>query len=176
MSNLERPNRDDAGSDADEYPLAPLPETFEKASSPAYRSHAATPNVDPYAVGDEVDDANFAVEPASPPLDRSIARSVLRRQTERADAESRGKRIAATEDPTRFTLTNMFLLVTLASIAFAAGRFLPRGIFAGVCGGAAFMSLIMARWLGRNGAVFHLAWWMLFGIYLLVSVLATLGV
>jgi hypothetical protein len=161
--------------DVDEYSLAPLPESFDEATSPAYRRADAAP-AETYEVGEEVDEANFAVEPALPPLDRSIARSALRRQIERDDAEARGKRIAAPEDPARFTLTNMFLLVTLASIAFAAGRFLPRGIFAGVCGGAAFLSLVMARWFGRNGAVFHLAWWMLFGIYLLVSVLASMGV
>jgi len=182
--------------DPDEYPIAPLPETFDTASSPAYRPSPAPVAPEEYPIGPEVDEANFAVgakswqeaaahvrrrsdefgiEPEPPALPRTVARDAVRRQVERELAAARDAKIASPEDPTRFTLTGLFTLITIASLVFACGRWLPRGLFAGVSGAAAMVSLVMAKWFRRGGAVFHLAWWMLFGIYLLASLLAMLG-
>jgi hypothetical protein len=182
--------------ESEEYHVAPLPETFDKASSPAYRPDAEGAPGDEYAVGPEVDDANlsvgatswkeaaagvhrqvdeFGVEPPVPTGGRIVARDAVRRLAERELAAARDAKIASPEDPTRFTLTGLFALVTVASLVFACGRWLPRGLFAGVSGLAAMLSLVMAKWFRRGGAVFHLAWWMLFGIYLFASIMAMMG-
>lgn len=193
---MNEPSKPNGPQRPDEYPVAPLPETFDKASSPAYRSSDKSAAPGEYDVGPEVDEANFPVgaktwqEAAAgvhrnvdefgvePPLssgEHVIARDAVRRQAERELAATRDAKIASPEDPTRFTLTGLFVLVTVASLVFACGRWLPRGVFAGVSGLAAMLSLVMAKWFRRGGAVFHLAWWMLFGIYLLTSLLAMLG-
>jgi len=182
--------------EAGEYPVAPLPATFGEAESPAYRRPSAEVVPDAYDVGPELDDAGFVrgtsnwkeavagvrrnvdefgVEPTVP-LQRSTEWYVLQRRLQREAAPQVEKPIGGLDDPARFTLRNFLIVITLASVVLALGRSLPRGVFAGLAGVAAFFSLLTARWLPRGGAVFMLAWWMLLGIYLLTTALAMLGI
>jgi hypothetical protein len=178
-----------------EYPVSPLPKSYGEATSPAYRPSESAESPETYPVGPEVDDANFAIgaktwreaaagvrrladdmEVAEPPAThRSRGRVPVRRAVERQLAETHDARIATADDPARFTLRGLFLLVTLASVVFAFGSRMPRGMFAGVSGVAAFATLIAAKWLKQGGAVFQAAWWLLLVIYLLASAFAALG-
>ena len=84
-------------------------------------------------------------------------------------------RAGAVEDPARFTLGTLFLIVTAASVALAFGSRLPRATFAGVSGAAAFFTLFAAKWIRRGSATMQMAWYVLLGIYVLASVFAALG-
>jgi hypothetical protein len=186
---------DDDSPPADDYPVAPLPKSFGEATSPAYRRGADDLPPETYPVGPEVDDANFSIgaqtwrEAAAgvqrreaeldvagaPTTPRAVERVPVRGIVERQLAQAHDARIAAADDPARFTLRGLFLLVTLASVVFAFGRGLPRPVFAGVCGVAAFATLVAARWVRQGGAVLQAAWWTLLVIYLLASAFAAFG-
>jgi hypothetical protein len=179
----------------DEYPVSPLPKSYGEATSPAYRTGPVARPPEGYEVGSEVDDVKFSigaktwreaaagvqrleedVNVESPPAThRSRGRAPIRRTVERQLTEAHDQRIATFDDPRRFTLRGVFLLVTLASVVFAFGSRLPRGAFAGASGLAAFVMLVAAKWLRQGGAFFQAAWWLLLVIYLLAMTFAVLG-
>jgi hypothetical protein len=90
--------------------------------------------------------------------------------------EGRGRSVAArSSDPTRFTLRNLLMVITLASVILAIGVRFPRPVFAGAVGLAALVTAVSASWLNRGGAAWQLAWWTLLGIYLMACGFAMLG-
>ena len=80
--------------------------------------------------------------------------------------------IAGFDDPRRYTLHNLLLVLTSASFVLAAGIRMPRPLFAGVLGGAALVTAFAAGRLKRTGATLELAWWTLLVIYLMSSAFA----
>lgn len=189
-------NHNDAGNDADHYRIAPLPESYNDAQSPAYHPAPHPTPKDTYELGPEVDEASFPVgaqgwretatgvqrtvdefglvaEPA--PEQRRNAQAALRRAIEKSQELNREVKAGAVEDPVRFSLSGLFLLVTMASVGLAFGSRLPRPIFAGISGGAAFVTLLAAKWMNRGSAVLNVAWYVLLLIYILTSVFAALG-
>lgn len=192
----ESNSQHDAGNDADEYPIAPLPPTFEEAKSPAYRSEHHPPPSESYSLGPEVDDGSYSVGSESwreaaagvrRPLDefglvgettveqRKNAQAALRRAIEKSQELEREVRAGAVEDPVRFSLSGLFLLITAASVALAFGSRLPRQMFAGISGGAALLTLLSAKWFKPGSAVLNVAWYVLLLIYVLTSIFAALG-
>jgi hypothetical protein len=82
---------------------------------------------------------------------------------------------ARSNDLTRFTLRNLLMVITLASVILAIGVRFPRPVFAGAAGLVALVTAVSASWLSRGGAVWQLAWWTLLGIYLMACGFAMLG-
>lgn len=195
---MSEPNpQDDAGNDADEYRIAPLPESFDDADkSPAYRPAPHPTHDDTYGVGPEVDDAALPVgsqgwREAAAGVQRSIdefgligeptleqrhrGQAALRRAIEKSQELQREVKAGAVEDPLRFSLSGLLLLVTAASVGLAFGSRLPRPIFAGISGAAALLTLLAAKWIKQGSAFLNVAWYVLLLIYLLTSVFAALG-
>jgi hypothetical protein len=186
---------DDPRNNAGEYPVAPLPKSFGDATSPAYQPAEPPRDPDTYDVGPEVSDADFSigatswqeaaarvhrgvdefgVEPPQP-KQSSMARFLVRLHAERRLQAKDDARIATVSDPARFTLRSLFLMMTFASVVLALGSRFSRPIFAGVCGLAAFVTLLGMRLFRGGGAVVQLAWVTLLTVYLTVALLAALG-
>jgi hypothetical protein len=180
--------------DDENYQLAPLPETFEDAESAAYRPAAPDDSGQTYEVGPEVDERPYSVAAQSwreaaagvknevdefglAPEDqpsRLRTHEPVSLSAERRLAELQDRRIGDIDDPNRFTLRGLFILITALSVILAIGTRLPRSIFAGIMGGAAFATLVVGKWLRAGGALFNLAWYTLLGLYLLISLFAAL--
>lgn len=79
------------------------------------------------------------------------------------------RKIAGYDDPRRFTLRNLLLVLTLASVVLAAGIRLPRSVFAGIVGMSALITAFSAGRLKKTGVTLELAWWTLLVIYLLAG-------
>lgn len=195
MEDQPSANSGDPG-EVGEYPVAPLPKSFQDADSPAYQPPPVPAAAEAYEVGPEVNDVGFAigattwkeaaagvrrevdefgVEPPAPRQRSAVARLLVRLHAERRLATTQDARIGTLQDPTRFTLRGLFFMLTFASIVLAVGSRLSRPAFAGVCGAAAFVTLLLSRWFRGGGAFAQLAWWTLMIVYLLVAVLAALG-
>lgn len=185
----------DRPADEEEYSLAPLPEDFASAESPAYRPPVDRDPADAYEVGDEIDSAPFPVgsqtwrEAAAgvqrevdefglapetpvvrPPSRAAVLLDVAKKMQEAAD-----RRIGDPDDPQRFTLRGLFAVLTAVSIVLAFGIRFSRPAFAGIVGVAALFTLFVARWIRVGSAVVMLGWWMLLGVYVLVAIFAMLG-
>lgn len=106
---------------------------------------------------------------AAPPHRFEVLVPASRPPIERA---SDARPIAGLDDPRRYTLRNLLLVLTSASFVLAAGIRMPRPLFAGVLGGAALVTAFAAGRLKRTGATLELAWWTLLVIYLLSSAFA----
>ncbi len=186
---------DVAGSESESYEVAPLPETFRDAGSPAYRAEPEPITTETYALGPEVDAASYSSGTQSwreaaagvqrqrdefdvldvPLPERRPSWENMTRMLESRTPAVKQVRAGAVEDPARFTLGTLFLIVTAASVALAFGSRLPRATFAGVSGAAAFFTLFAAKWIRRGSATMQMAWYVLLGIYVLASVFAALG-
>lgn len=186
---------DVAGSEPEIYEVAPLPETFRDANSPAYRAEPEPITTETYALGPEVDAKSYSSGTQSwreaaagvqrqrdefdvldePLPERRPSWDKMTRMLERRTPAVKQVRAGAVEDPARFTLGTLFLIVTAASVALAFGSRLPRATFAGVSGAAAFFTLFAAKWVRRGSATMQMAWYVLLGIYVLASVFAALG-
>jgi hypothetical protein len=186
---------DDLPKEAEEYPVAPLPKSYGEATSPAYQPPQPPGDAKTYEIGEEVGDASFPVGARSwqeaaagvqrgvdefgieapPPKQSAVARLLVRLSAERRLQAKYDSRIATIHDSSRFTLRSLFLMVTFASIVLALGSRLSRPAFAGICGLAAFVTLLFTRKFRSGGAVVQLAWWMLLAIYLVVALFAALG-
>jgi hypothetical protein len=195
---MDEPNlQDDAGNDADEYRVAPLPQSYDDPEkSPAYHPVPHPTPRDTYSLGPEVDAGAYSVGSESwreaaagvqRPTDefglvgeptveqRRRGQAALRRAIEKNEELKREVTAGAVEDPVRFSLSGLFLLITAASVALAFGSRLPRPMFAGISGGAALLTLLTAKWIKHGSAFLNVAWYVLLLIYILTSVFAALG-
>jgi hypothetical protein len=147
-------------------------------------------------------DEEYALAPASvqsgpPPAGSAFARDFTaasgetvplsdeplpeRRRSTRLGIDSRGGgtgrvlKPARFNDPARFTLRNLLLVITMASVVLSIGIRFPRPYFAGAAGLAALVTAVSASWLRGGGAILQLAWWTLLGIYLMACGFALLG-
>lgn len=191
----ERQDSTDGEPADDTYEIAPLPATFEQASSAAYRKSDAEGEAETYAVGEEVDSASFPIgatnwrEAAAGvhrdsdafsvgpelPRRRSFGRSLVIFEAARKRLEIDARRIGNVDDDRRYTLRGLFSVVTMTAVVLALGSRLPRPVFAFLMGAAALFTLFFARWMRRGSAILVLSWWTLLTIYLLVSAFAILG-
>jgi hypothetical protein len=148
----------------------PLDEAYALASQPiddkARRNGSAPP-----AAGASARADIFDLSPAPLP-------DIYRSSPYRMGGDYRGPPLstpARLGDPARFTLRNLLLVITMASIVLAIGVRFPRPIFAGAAGVAALVTAVAASWMRGSGAAMQLAWWTLLGIYLMACGFAMAG-
>ena len=126
---------------------------------------------EPRRQGAEPGDVYLLSDEAMPSLTRSL-RTDLSGLSDGAPSKPEPTRF---NDPSRFTLRNLLLVITLASVVMGIGVRFPRPVFAGAAGLAALVTAVSASWLRSGGAVLQLAWWTLLGIYLMACGFALLG-
>ena len=176
----------------DETPpaLDPLDETYSLAPSPvevspqragglssgngAYRRDARQHDARQHGVRQH-DAESGDVFPLSDEAVPSLTRSPATNLSGLDDGASCKPEPARFNDPSRFTLRNLLLVITLASVVLAIGVRFPRPYFAGAAGLAALVTAVSASWLRSGGAVLQLAWWTLLGIYLMACGFALVG-
>jgi hypothetical protein len=66
----------------------------------------------------------------------------------------------------RFSLFALLVLVTCAALVLAVGRLLAPPVFAGMCGAAAFVYLVLLTVLKVQSLTWHVGWWLLLMTYL----------
>jgi len=174
----ETPSLDPMPSLRDAPALVDEPHTFD----PLDEAYALAP----LPVDGASSRAGFVPAPPAPPSSADVIplsrdplpdgrRSTTLRGVAGDHRTERGLKLARFNDPARFTLRNLLLVITMASVVLAIGVRFPRPYFAGAVGLAALVTAVSASWLRGGGAVLQLAWWTLLGIYLMACGFALAG-
>lgn len=70
------------------------------------------------------------------------------------------------DEDRQFSISHLLAIVTCAAIVLAVGRMLPPRVFAGLCGGVAFIYLVLLSVLKVRSLTWHIGWWLLLAAYL----------
>jgi hypothetical protein len=78
-------------------------------------------------------------------------------------------------EESQFSLRDMMILVTFASVLFAGMAQLPKSVFAGAAGLTTLVMLGVFSLVPPRHPLMRYGWWLLFATYLLAAMLATVG-
>lgn len=81
----------------------------------------------------------------------------------------------AADEPVRYSLFELLVLMTLAAVMLASLRFVGVAAFASIAGVLGFFMLVFISIFKPNRGIVHVAWWVLMAIYLTASVAAILN-
>ena len=70
----------------------------------------------------------------------------------------------------QFSLSELFLVITSGAVGLAGVRWLPAGLFAGLAGVFAVLSIAMLTLFAPESRVLRLAWWTLTAMYVLAAI------
>jgi len=129
------------------------------------------------AAGDDYDvsdgrDPRFADDPAAREQHQA---KVAGNPLSYAELEEVRRAALEADEDARYTLRELFVLISGASILLALGTRLPPGAFAGLLGLVTLAALAALAWFNLRAAVVQLAWWMLLALYLLAIARAIWG-